>query len=285
MLNGVEQELLEKIQEWEDKQLTEEADEWLRSLDEWLERAFTKIDPGIRNQISQKMEQWLFYIQAAIQESGHFETRIEKMLEEARLIKRDIQWVGDLKQLPIAQLNYFAERFIGAHKITALLQGGVSGMKQPVLQLLDIPATILLNIRIVQLLSACYGYDPKRPFEMMLALKVFYASTLPKRFQRDEWKRLLNEVEKGEGQYFYEGNERFMDSRFLQPLLLQGLKGFLVQLLNKGENKNRRVLGMLASGSYNYAFARDVSDFAQRFYQYRYLREKLDKGKNDSFLP
>lgn len=276
----LERETLEEIITWENNLMVDEKD-WHQTFDEWVMFALSKMDEETKENVAKKVEEWLFYIQAAILQSRDFENRIEKLLEEARVYHEDIRTVKDLKNLPFAQLNFFADRHIGAHKIVSIVQGGITGTRNLLLRSMDLPVSIVLNIRLVQFIAASYGYDTKHPFEMMLALKVFYCSTLPKRFRREEWKKLIEETRTKKEKYFYDGNEQFVDSRWLSSLLLAIVKGSVVKAFSKREEKKRSFVAMAISAGYNYVVTKNVAKFAKRFYQYRYIMEKTEGEFDD----
>ena len=181
------------------------------------------------------IDQWLFYIQTAIRQSKNQTEKVELLLAQAKAVDNEIQTVTDLKKLPIEHLNYFANQQISSHQMLSVIQGGVTGSGHTLLLSIDLPLMIVINLRAVQLIAASYGYDPKEPFEMMIALKVFHCATLPKRFQKRPGNQLLEEVCHAGGMYFYEGNENIVNQSWLTRLLLQIVKWWFIKLFRKNK--------------------------------------------------
>lgn len=103
----------------------------------------------------------------------------------------------------------------------------------------DLPAMAVINLRAVQLIAMTYSFEVNTPFEMMTALKVFHAATLPARLQGQAWEDLMADLEKVNDYYFYEGKEELTNVTWLEHPLKQVLKGILILLF-----KNRSVQGI-----------------------------------------
>lgn len=278
MLTEREQEILREIEMWEEEQLQAETNDIQHTYDEWLEETFRLLPEEFRTEVFRRLDHWLFVIQFALQQMENFDGRVKRILNEANVFDGTIHQLEDLKQLSITQLDYLADRQISIHRLYALLQGATAGSGSSVFLGVDIPALILINLRTVQFIAASYGYNPKNPFELVMALKVFRSATLPKRFRREGWQELLRELNGGKDQYFYEGPDRIADVKWLNQFLLQILKGWSLWLFRKKKHQNIPVLSVTIGASANYLFTKQVSDFAKRFYQYRHIIEKNPVG-------
>ncbi|GAA3320517.1 hypothetical protein GCM10020331_031840 [Ectobacillus funiculus] len=83
----------------------------------------------------------------------------------------------------------------------------------------DLPLMLTLNLKAVQLIATTYGYDVNKPYEMMLALKVFHVAILPARLQRYAWHGLLDEMnEAGDMPFFYAGEDKIVGAESCQAL-------------------------------------------------------------------
>jgi hypothetical protein len=189
-LTDREKELLVEIQLWQDHQFLEFTNDFVNTFDRWLDDTFLRLPEDFRHKFFKQLDQWLFTIQAVIQQSENQTEKMKKLLTEASIENQHIHTITDLKQLPIEQLNYFANREKSNHQLIALLQGGVSGSGSSLLLGMDIPLMITVNLRAIQNIACSYGYDVRNPFEMMIALKLFHAATLPRRFQKHAWMNL-----------------------------------------------------------------------------------------------
>ncbi|MCU9614208.1 EcsC family protein [Caldibacillus lycopersici] len=274
MLTNSEKIILTQMKEWENEQLQIIPNDFLRTYDTWIEDAFTKLPEKAQIKFFHELDSWLFYIHAAIQQSKSFDERVEHILNEARLTNESIQYITDLKYLPINRLNYYADRQISMHKLFSLIQGGVSGAGGTLFLGLDIPSVLVINLRAIQLIATTYGYDTKNPFEMMISLKLFHCATLPKRFQKQAWDSLLEEVNNGEESFFYEGNEQISDVAWLNQPLLQILKIWTILLCKKRKQQNIPFASMAIGASFNYSMTKNITQLSKRFYQYRNLLEK-----------
>jgi len=273
-LSEYERALLGEIEEWENAQFDVVPNDFIRAYDEWMTQSFSLIPEDIQEKFFKNLDQWIYYIHAAIQQSKPFEARIKRIIQSSQLYNENITYIQDLKQLPLPQLNYLADQEVSAHRLYALTQGGLSSSGNPLLFGLDFPILAVINLRLVQLIANCYGYDTRNPYEMAISLKVFHAATLPKRFQGSAWTRLISEIEGTEVAFFYEGDERMSDIRWLNQPLIHLLKNMVILLFQKRKNKKVPLTSIVIGATVNYQLTKNVSEFAKRFYQYRYLLEK-----------
>ncbi|WAA10153.1 EcsC family protein [Fervidibacillus albus] len=274
MLSKDEQELSRQLKQWVDDLSVEIPNDLANTYDEWLNQTIELLPGNVRSQIFHRLDQWLFSTQLALQQMENFDTRIQRIIQEAKLFDHSIQQLEDLKKLSINKVNYLADRQGSAHQLYALFQGTTAGSGSSILLSMDIPAFIIIQLRTVQFIAASYGYNPKNPFELMLALKVFRWATLPKRFQREGWDELLVELNEGENPYFYEGREEITDVKWLNAILVQLAKGSAIWLFRKKKHQNLPFVSAAIGAGVNYRMTKKVTDYAKRFYQYRWLLEK-----------
>lgn len=102
-----------------------------------------------------------------------------RILGTSRLFNESIEQLEDLKALSIDQLTYIAEQQTARPRLYSFVQGGATGAGGLLLLTADFPVMIALNVKAVQLIATSFGHDVNKPYEMMLALKVFHASLLP----------------------------------------------------------------------------------------------------------
>ncbi len=259
---------------WEEQLFKYETNDMSVLYEKWLELTFSLLPDGTKEQFFSKLDHWLFHLHGLIQSSQIQIDARERILASARLFNEDIMTITDVKQLSIDQLNYIANQQMVKHRLYSFTQGGISGLGGVVLLSGDIPAMTVINIRIVQLIAMIYGYEVNTPVEMMLALKVFHAGMLPKRLQGVAWEELIEETKTKEDDYFYTGNEELTNKSWMEQPLKQILKSVAITLFRNKQFQGLPLISIAIGAKTNYEVTRKISDFAQKFYQYRYLYEK-----------
>ena len=266
--------LLNEISEWQEKLYQYEPTDLAALYDKWLEQGFALLPENIQQQFFDKLDTWLFHLHAMVQSSQVQIDARERILASARVFNEEIETLSDLNHLSIDQLNYIANQHIAKHRLYSFAQGGMSGSGGLLLLGSDIPAMTVINVRIVQLIAMSYGVEVNTPFEMMLALKVFNAGAMPKRLQGIAWEELIREVQTAEDEYFYLGIEELTNPTWMEQPLKQLLKALSITVFRKKLVRGIPFISMAIGAGSNYQMTRSVSEFAQKFYQYRYLLEK-----------
>ncbi|ASS95889.1 EcsC family protein [Peribacillus simplex] len=263
-----------EISEWQEKLYQYEPTDLAALYDKWLEEGFALLPENVQQQFFEKLDTWLFHLHAMVQSSQVQIDARERILASARVFNEEIETLSDLNHLSIDQLNYIANQHIAKHRLYSFAQGGMSGSGGLLLLGSDIPAMTVINVRIVQLIAMSYGVEVNTPFEMMLALKVFNAGAMPKRLQGIAWEELIREVQTAEDDYFYLGIEELTNPTWMEQPLKQLLKALSIIVFRKKLVRGIPFISMAIGAGSNYQMTRSVSEFAQKFYQYRYLLEK-----------
>jgi hypothetical protein len=278
-LTDWERKVLKGIRDWENKLLQYEPNDFQLIYERYLERSFGMLPEKIQKQFFSIVDSWLFSFHALIQGSHtQIDTR-DRILSAARVIHNDIEKISDLKALKLDQLQYIAEQQITRHRFYSLAQGGLSGTGNTAFLGTDIPAMAIINLRAVQLIATTYGFEINTPYEMMASLKVFHTATLPPRFQKEEWKVLMDEM-RSYDHYFYEGNEDITDISWLEPFILQLFKAIVIKLFLKKPVQGIPFVSIALGAGVNYQFTKKVTDFAHKYYQLRFLMGK-EVGNNE----
>ncbi|MCM3166595.1 EcsC family protein [Peribacillus frigoritolerans] len=268
-----------EISEWQEKLYQYEPTDLAALYDKWLEQGFALLPENIQQQFFEKLDTWLFHLHAMVQSSQVQIDARERILASARVFNEEIETLSDLNHLSIDQLNYIANQHIAKHRLYSFAQGGMSGSGGLLLLGSDIPAMTVINVRIVQLIAMSYGVEVNTPFEMMLALKVFNAGAMPKRLQGIAWEELIREVQTAEDDYFYLGIEELTNPTWMEQPLKQLLKALSIAVFRKKLVRGIPFISMAIGAGSNYQMTRNVSEFAQKFYQFRYLLEKKADGE------
>ncbi|MCK1981732.1 MULTISPECIES: EcsC family protein [Peribacillus] len=269
-----EMKIWNEISEWQEKLYQYEPTDLAALYDKWLEQGFALLPENVQQQFFDKLDTWLFHLHAMVQSSQVQIDARERILASARVFNEEIETLSDLNHLSIDQLNYIANQHIAKHRLYSFAQGGMSGSGGLLLLGSDIPAMTVINVRIVQLIAMSYGVEVNTPFEMMLALKVFNAGAMPKRLQGIAWEELIREVQTAEDDYFYLGIEELTNPTWMEQPLKQLLKALSITVFRKKLVRGIPFISMAIGAGSNYQMTRSVSEFAQKFYQYRYLLEK-----------
>ncbi|MGE7758897.1 EcsC family protein [Peribacillus sp. NPDC097895] len=263
-----------EISEWQENLYQYEPTDLAALYDKWLEQGFALLPENVQQQFFEKLDTWLFHLHAMVQSSQIQIDARERILASARVFNEDIEMLSDLNLLSIDQLNYIANQHIAKHRLYSFAQGGISGSGGLLLLGSDIPAMTVINVRTVQLIAMSYGIEVNTPFEMMLALKVFNAGAMPKRLQGIAWEELIREVQTAEDDYFYLGIDELTNPTWMEQPLKQLLKAISITVFRKKLVQGIPFISMAIGAGANYQMTRNVSEFAQKFYQYRYLQLK-----------
>ncbi|AZV44717.1 EcsC family protein [Peribacillus asahii] len=269
-----EEAIWNELSVWEKKLSQYESTDLAVLYDKWLELTFSLLPEKTKEQFFTKLDNWLFHLHAIVQSSQIQLDARERILASARVFDEQITTITDLNQLTIDQLNYIVDQQIAKHRLYSFTQGGASGSGGLLLLGGDIPAMTVINVRIVQLIAMTYGYEVNTPVEMMLALKVFHAGMMPKRLQGAAWEELIQEMKLKEDDYFYVGDEELTNTSWMEQPLKQLLKAVAISMFRKKQFQGIPLISMAIGAGMNYQVTRNVSEFAQKFYQYRYLYEK-----------
>lgn len=276
-----ERQVWDELKEWERQLQTEELTDFTMMYDKWFDAAIHKFPEEARNDFFLKLDNWLFHLHAFIQNTEAQHNASKQIIGTARVFDEEIQQIDELKNLSIDQLTYIANHQIAKHRIISAVQGGLTGTGNSLFLSADLIAMAVINLKVVQLIAMSYGFDSKTPFELMVSLKVLYTATLPTRYQKNGWELLVEELMTQESTYFYEGSENFTDHRWLEEPTKQIAKSFLIMFSRKKLLKNFPIIGVVFGAGINYKLTKQVTEFAQKFYQYRYLLEK--KGITNEF--
>ncbi|MFS0593583.1 EcsC family protein [Cytobacillus horneckiae] len=276
-LTDREQAVLQEIREWENKLYTYEPNDFERSYEKYLEQSLALLPQEVQQQLFSLLDSWLFHLHALIQGSHLQVDAKERILTAGRIFHPDIQSLEDMNALQIDQLQYIAKQQIARHRMYSLAQGGAAGTGGAIMIGSDIPAMTVINLRSVQLIAMTYGVEVNTPFEMMSSFKVFHAATLPLRLQGRAWEDLMEDLDRHEDLYFYEGKEDLTDGTWLEQPIKQLLKAVAIIMLRKKSIQGMPLISMAIGAGSNYQLTRRVTDFAHKYYQFRYLANKGEK--------
>ncbi|MGM0843953.1 MAG: EcsC family protein [Bacillota bacterium] len=273
-LSQREERVLEEIQQWQDSLYDYQANDLENTYVRWLDGAFSTLPIEVQEQFFHKLDGWLFHLHSLLQGSQLQNDARERILKTARAFHHEVETIEDLHLLTIDQLHYIAMQHSGRHQLYSFVQGGMTGTGGAAALGADLPAMAVINLRSVQLIAISYGFDVQTPFEMMTSLKVFHAATLPARLRAAAWEELMEDLERKENDYFYSGTEKLTDYTWLEGPLKHMLKGTIITMFRKKRLSGVPLISMAVGAGVNYQFTRKMNDFAEKYYQYRYLSRK-----------
>ncbi|MBM4762559.1 EcsC family protein [Bacillus sp. B15-48] len=269
-----ENQVIEELKKWESSLFDYVPNDLELIYDKYLERAFVMLPEEVQDQFFSKLDNWLFHLHSLIQGSQLQIDAKARILTAGRVFNSELHSIEHIRELSIEQVQYIAEQQIARHRVYSFIQGGVSGSGGAIALGADLPAMAVINLRAVQLIAMSYGFEVNTPFEMMTALKVFHVAMMPKRIQANGWSELIEDLKQTDNHYFYEGREDLTDITWMEQPIRQMLKAMVILLFRKKQLQGLPIISMAIGAGANYQLTRKVTDFAHKYYQYRYLLHK-----------
>ncbi|MCM3442780.1 EcsC family protein [Metabacillus halosaccharovorans] len=269
-----EKEILEEIKAWEHELQNDNRTDFQRTFSRWLDRKMDEIPDRMKKVFYEKVDASLFNLHSVIQNSFIQQDAKKQIILSARALNEKIIEISDLHFLSVDQLHYLADLQTSKHRLYSFLQGGMTGTGGILLIGADLPLQTILNLRSIQMISMCYGYEINNPYEMMTSLKVYHAALMPKHLQYSQWEKLIEEVDSEDRMgYFYSGNEDLADVKSVEFFLKQIAKLSVLSLFKRKLVAGIPVVSMMVGATSNYHATRQITEFANKFYQYRLINE------------
>lgn len=219
-----------------------------------------------------------FHSQSLLQTSKHFHEKQNDILRRAQILRSDITKIHDLRNLPIRQLNFLADQEISKALIISSVQGGMSGTSSKLAMFCDLPALLLVNLKTVQEIAMCYGYDVSIPLEMECCLKVLQGALLPSPVKYERWNTLMTDTLKHEDEdVFAIWDSQFNGEDFYQSLFVQFSKLFILHALKNRLIGGVPIVGIAVGAKWNENLTKNVLEYTKAFYQYRLLSKRIKK--------
>jgi hypothetical protein len=266
----------EELAEWENKLLSYQPNDFELTYEKYIEKAFALLPEEIQTQFFTLLDDWLFHLNALIQGSQFQLEAKDRILSTGRIFEPSIESIPDLRNLEIDQLNYIVKQQVARHRFYSFAQGGLAGTGGTILLGADLPAMAVINLRAVQLIAMSYGFEVNTPFEMMTSLKVFHIATLPPRLQMSGWQELKAELSDSDD-YLFVGNEKLTDVSWIEQPIKQLFKAMAIVAFRRKFLQGIPLVSMAIGAGANYYLTRKVTEFAQHYYQMRYLLQKNDE--------
>ena len=269
--------LLEELQQWEESIRNYEPTQFEETIDTWVEASFQYIPEELRDKFYNQLDTWLFHLHGLIQQSAFQKDAEKRIVETAKVFDKTITTIDDIRHLTLEQKAFIAKQQMAKHRLYALIQGGMTGTGKLSTLTVDIPAFATLNIRTTQLIAMSHGYKTDTPYEMVKLLQIFYAATLPKKYQFERWEQLKKEAGEDHDPYFYPLTEREHPSVWLTQPLTHLLKLIFIITVNSNRKGKTPIFGILTGAATNYHWTRKVSTFTNHyFYMKHFMVDEKD---------
>ncbi|MGM7702328.1 EcsC family protein [Pseudalkalibacillus sp. Hm43] len=272
-----EQQVWSTIQKWEEEYFTYVPTDFSRAYVKTFDEALARVNPTLKERALHTIDNLLFHLHSIILNTQFQQDAKQRIMLSAQAMNENVEVFEDIKDCRIEQLRYIAQHQVAKHRLLSFAQGGLSGAGGLLFLGIDIPASIAAHLRSIQVLALSYGYPINQPYETVLALRVFHAATLPKEHQHEAWDKLMNEVMQQEmNPYLFETEEVVADHKWMRHLVGLVGKGTVLFMLRKRLIQGIPVMGMVYGAAANYQLSRQITDFANHFYQKRWLLEKQE---------
>ncbi|GIN91834.1 hypothetical protein J22TS1_28850 [Siminovitchia terrae] len=266
-----DEQIWEDLQEWRQTLFEYETTDIENAYDKWVEQAFSLLPDSLQIQFFDKLDGWLFHLNSLLRESQLQTDAEERILRTARSMDGGIETLEDLRNLSIDQLTFLAEQQAARHRLYSFAQGGMTGSGKAVLVGSDLVGMAVINLRAVQLMAMSFGYSVQSPVGLLETLKVFHTATMPERLKMFGWEDLINDLQKGDEQFYYHEHERITDSSWVDEPLKHLLKVSLILMLSKKKVSGLPLASMAVGAGVNYKTTRKITDFTLKYYQYKHL--------------
>jgi hypothetical protein len=203
-----------------------------------------------------------------------FQQKIRKQVLEAGLVfQEDLKTISQMKLLTLPRLTYIAKNETKKLWKIHLLRGIAASTANHPIAFTNIPLEYLIYLEVIQIIGLTFGYEMNSPFEMFVALNLFFIATLPKGEQYPEWMKLKSII--SEPLLVSEKFDEKTISKVWLTLPLRQMVNFSVSRILASKAKGKIPwLSIGYSTISSYLEFKRVFHFILYFYQYRYLLEK-----------
>ena len=191
--------------------------------------------------------------------------------------------IQDLKNGPLERCDGLVKKLADLDREIITSESLLANVGGVATELLELPAEIVLALRVVHDVAACYGYQLDCPKDETLVLAVIGLSLLDDPEERLRFRRLIRELEEGKGTKEDEETLSTLARTRLEDEegdgLVEAIGSTLVEdKLGEGIPLLGAALGVVLDS----AFIHGVEEAAQFTFQERWLR---DHGKVDEIAP
>ncbi|MEK4908590.1 EcsC family protein [Niallia sp. FSL M8-0099] len=271
MLTKAEAYYLDKLEQWENERKSERSIKILHLYSDYINTGLSYLPEWQKQKIVRSLNNILFHLHAILINSTFQRNTAQKIMQQARVHNESIFTLRDMTKLSIDQLQSIAEKQMAHYRMLASAQGALAS-KHTGFFMGDFLSMLIINLRSVQVLASLYGRPADSPNEIMTALKVFCAGCLPHEQRKEAWNELMDELEKEQQGFFYDGKDEIVQEKMLHSLLSELIKLSFILFFKRKSSMAGTIIGAAA----NYHFTKEMTELAHHFYQKSYLLSKRD---------
>ncbi|OES44141.1 EcsC family protein [Domibacillus iocasae] len=263
-----------QLMDWEQQLVSSRGNE--TEENDALDRITAFMTDDMQDRFFMQVDQSIEWIHSFLQKEM-LQTEVRgRILLTARIFRDDIETVEQLRSLTIDQLHYISRQQASRNHAAAAVQGAITGTGSLVPIAADLLSMTAIGLHAIQTNTLSYGFDPSHPIEKENILHLFHVSLLPDHLKADGWAQLITEVE--EGIASISDGSWAMDKTMLQEPLRHALKLAAVRTLRHQTISGVPLISMAIGAGANYRAVKQMTTFAERYYQYRYLHEKKNRS-------
>jgi len=141
----------------------------MRPVDALVERT---VPPDVVDRLSDAIAEAL----GRLNEASAWTFEEEDVLEKARARGLEATGLGDLRDLPLEELDPLARGFFSQNTLLAAVEGGGTSLGGPLFIAADLPLLFTINFRLIQQVGGAYGFPLRAPEFRPLVVAIFNAA-------------------------------------------------------------------------------------------------------------
>ncbi|MFB3787896.1 MAG: EcsC family protein [bacterium] len=202
----------------------------------------------------------------------------EKMVNPEKIIARfqqenpEVKCLSDIRLLDVDLVDAVAGEYIRKGRWLSAAEGAATGFGGLFLLSADAVSLLALQLRTIQQVGYCYGFDVSRPEE-----KLFAAKLLTEAYQhpaKQERQSLMNEMRTAASLLAGQTPFRLLQKRLFVQGFAKAAQKIGIRMGGRKAAQFVPVLGSLAGGTINQKVTYDIACVARDVYRERYLQIK-----------
>ncbi len=202
---------------------------------------------------------------------------VDRVIESFQKKGDDVQCLTDISSLPISRNDDIANAYISKGRWLSAAEGAATGLGGILLLSADAVSLLALQLRTIQQIGYCYGFDVSRPEEKLFAAKLLAESySHPSGKERDA---LKNEMRTAAGLLKGKTPINLLQKR----LFVQGFAKIAQKIgIRFGSRKAAQIVPVFGSAVgciVNQKITKEIAETAKEVYRERFL-QKQDASSN-----
>lgn len=181
-LSKYERDVQREIEVWQhgDSSIITQAMSWAMQPMDWVVKRITP--PEILDQVDSAISQFL----SVLNDASKWTFNKDDFLRRALDLDMGQVDIGDLRDLPLEQLDPLARSWFSENTLLAAVEGGGMGLGGAVFIAADIPLLFAINLRLIQQIGASYGFPVDKPDYSPVVLSIFNVASSGAREAKNE---------------------------------------------------------------------------------------------------